>query len=292
MSAVNSQALAKGQRKDMLTFLQSDSIKSQVALALPRHMKPDRMIRVMLTAINSTPKLLQCSRESLLAALMKCSQYGLEPDGRHAHLIPYGDHVQLIFDYKGLVDLVRRSGEVADIHCDVVYDADEFEYSFGSGGRLYHKPNLRDPQRGNVYCAYSFVKLKDEAVSYEVMTVGEINAVRDNSQGYQAFKRGIIKSNPWEGHWNEMAKKTVFRRHTKWLPLSSELKEKLNADDDAAQTEEARLKNAKQVFASEDGLPALPPSTDAAESKSVNQDDAEESAIGLGPTQREQAAAA
>lgn len=285
MSAVNNQALAKSQRKDMLTFLQSDSIKNQVALALPRHMKPDRMIRVMLTAINSTPRLLNCSRESLLAALMKCSQYGLEPDGRHAHLIPYGDQVQLIFDYKGLVDLVRRSGEVTDIHCDVVYDADEFEYSFGSGGKLYHKPNLREQNRGAIYCAYSFVKLKDGAVSYDVMSTHEINAVRDASQGYQAFKSGKTRSNPWDSFWNEMAKKTVFRRHTKWLPLSSELKEKVNADDDLAQTEEARLKNAKQVFPVADEMMALPSGDTAAATPSA--DSAEESAMGLGPVHRD-----
>lgn len=222
-------------------------MKDQIAAALPKHMSPDRMIRVMLTAINSNPKLLACTQESLLAALMKCSQYGLEPDGRHAHLIPYKDHCQLIFDYKGMVSLVRRSGDVTDIHCDVVYEKDEFEYSFGSEGGLRHKPNLKDQDRGEIMCAYSFVRLKDGGVSYEVLPWWEIEKVKENSQGYKAFKSGSTQSNPWESNWSEMAKKTAFRRHSKWLPLSFELQEQL-ADD--ADSEESRFAAAKPVIAS------------------------------------------
>lgn len=263
-----SQAIAvavKANRRDVISLLQSDDVKSKVALALPRHMRPDRMIRVMLTTVNNNPKLLNCSRESLLAALLKCSQYGLEPDGRHAHLIPYGDQVQLIFDYKGLVDLVRRSGEVADIHCDVVRETDEFEFSYGDGGKLVHKPNLKTTERGPIFCAYSYVKLKDGYQSYEVMSVDEVEAIKERSSGYQAWKSGKVKSSTWETDWNEMAKKTVFRRHTKWLPLSSELREKIHDDDDGI-TPKQGFAGAKPVFDSATLLDVSLPSEQSAES--------------------------
>jgi recombination protein RecT len=241
--------------------------KQEIARALPRHMSADRMIRVMLTAVNTTPKLLLCSRDSLLSALMKCSQYGLEPDGRHAHLIPYkkgNDYeCQLIFDYKGLVNLVRRSGDVSDIHCDVVYEKDHFEYGFGTNGCLNHTPNLKEQDRGEITCAYSFVKLKDGSTSFEVMPWWEIEKIKENSQGYQAFDKGFTKSNPWDSNWAEMAKKTVFRRHSKWLPLSFEISEAIHMDDDR-QSEE-RFARAKQVQAAaslvETQTAALPEST-------------------------------
>lgn len=251
-------------KPDIRELLQSDSVRKQVALAMPSHMKPDRMMRVMLTTINSVPKLLTCSKESLLSALMRCSQYGLEPDGRHAHLIPYGDTCQLIFDYKGLVNLVRRSGEVSSIHCDVVYAADEFECTYGSGGRLVHVPNFKAEAPGDAVAVYSFVKLKDGSESYEVLSVGEVNAIRDNSQGYQAFVNGKTKSNPWDSNWAEMAKKTAFRRHTKWLPLSFELAEAINSDDDKQSETERRFAAAKTVIEPDFGpraIPAIPAHT-------------------------------
>lgn len=238
-------------RKDVLAFLQNDNVKKQVALALPRHMNADRMLRVMLTTVNAAgyvgEKLRACTPESLIASLMKCSQYGLEPDGRHAHLIPYGKECQLIFDYKGLVALVRRSGEVKTIHADVVYEGDEFSYCYGTGAHLRHKPTLEPGKRGEAIAAYSFVVSATGEESFEVLSIDDIEAVRDSSQGYQYAKQNK-KQTPWDTYFAEMAKKTAFRRHTKWLPLSFELKEAVNADDDTS--EENRFKNAKSVATS------------------------------------------
>ena len=204
--------VAKKAPHDIKSLILSDKMKRQFAIALPKHLTPDRFVRLALTALNKTPKLAQCTQTSLLGCLMDLSQIGLEPDGRKAHLIPYGDKCTLIIDYKGLVELVRNTGEIADIHADVVYSNDKFEYSFGSNATLIHKPTLKD--RGELIAAYSFVKLKDGSSSYEVMNEEEINAIRKRSKASNA--------GPWVTDFCEMAKKTVFRRHSKWLPLSSE----------------------------------------------------------------------
>jgi recombination protein RecT len=199
-------------KEGLKEFISSPEAKKQFKLALPRHLTPDRFVRIALTAINRTPKLLQCTKESLASCLMDLSQLGLEPDGRKAHLIPYGDKCTLIVDYKGLVDLARRSREIADIHADIVCENDKFTYSFGTNGELVHKPAFKN--KGKPIAAYSFVKLKDGSCSYEVMNSDDIEAIR---------KRSKAKDNgPWKTDWPEMAKKTVFRRHSKWLPVSSE----------------------------------------------------------------------
>ncbi len=221
MTQENNQAITT-KKDDIRSLISSDSLKKQFALALPKHLKPDRFIRIAITAMNKNPKLLQCTKASLLSCLMDLSQLGLEPDNRKAHLIPYGDKCTLIIDYKGLVDLARRSGEIADVHADVVYQNDEFTYSFGNEGKLIHKPSLKS--RGEPIAAYSFVRLKDGSSSYEVMNVEEIEAIHDRS------KAG--SSGPWVTDWAEMAKKTVFRRHSKWLPVSSEFQEAAEKDYD------------------------------------------------------------
>ena len=86
--------------KDLIT---TPAAKKQIAAALPEHMTVDRQVRVALTALNKTPKLAQCTQGSFVEALMTCSELGLEPNGRHAHLVPYGDRCTLIVDYKGLI---------------------------------------------------------------------------------------------------------------------------------------------------------------------------------------------
>lgn len=197
-------------------------MKDQFALALPKHLSPDRFTRVALTIYNKTPKLRDCTPQSLLACLMDCSQLGLEPDGRKAHLIPYGNQCQLIVDYKGLVELARRSGDIADIHADVVHEKDHFDFQFGNDSRLVHKPTLTD--RGKPIAAYSYVRLKDGSSSFEVMSASDIEAIRGRSKA--------SKSGPWVTDWNEMAKKTVFRRHSKWLPLTSEFQAAVEKDFD------------------------------------------------------------
>src|SRR5688572_5477659 len=104
--------------KTVREWIATDSFKAQVALSLPKHLTPDRFTRIALTAFNRTPKLGNCTKESVFQCLLDCSALGIEPDGRRAHLIPYGDKCTLIIDYKGIVELVRRSGEVAYIHAD------------------------------------------------------------------------------------------------------------------------------------------------------------------------------
>jgi recombination protein RecT len=154
-------------------WLQSDNFKKQIALAMPKHLTPDRFCRVALTTLLRVPKLAQCKPESVINAIMTCSQLGIEPDGRRAHLIPFGDECQLIIDYKGLAELIRRSGEVSYLHADVVHENDEFEHCFGSGAILKHKPALSN--RGKVIACYSFVKLKDGSEDFDVMNVEAVS---------------------------------------------------------------------------------------------------------------------
>lgn len=219
-------------------LLQGEEIKAQIAAALPKHMTADRMIRVALTALMRTPDLLKCSEASFFKSLLDCSAMGLEPDGRRAHLIPYGKECTLVIDYKGIADLVRRSGDVSYIHADVVYQGDEFSYGFGTRAHLHHIPNLDGAAGRKVRAVYSFVRLKDGSEDFVVMSESQVNEIRAK---YSKQPNGKA----WADRWGEMAKKTVFRNHSKWLPLSSEVRDAIERDDDttlpAATIERATL---------------------------------------------------
>ncbi len=208
-------------KRDIRDLIQSERVKAQMAMVLPKHLTPDRMARVAITAIIKTPKLADCSPESLLQALMLCSQAGLEPDGRNAHLIPYGNVVQVIFDWKGLVALARRNG-VENIAADIICENDTFEwFRNGEGLQFKHIVDYRKA-RGAMFAAYCIWKDSDQ-FDGEVMTKEEIDGIRKRSKA--------SGSGPWVSDYNEMAKKTVVRRASKKWPLDAELAEAAMVDE-------------------------------------------------------------
>jgi recombination protein RecT len=196
-------------------------MKQQFAAALPQHLTPDRFCRIALTALTRTPKLADCTQESLMRCLLDLSAYGIEPDGRRAHLIPYGNQCTLILDWKGLAELAMRSGIIAKLHADIVCENDVFEYNLGEV--VQHKIDFKAP-RGEMYAAYAMAVTKDGPVFVAVLNKDEIDGIRKRS------KSG--NSGPWQTDYNEMAKKTAFRRLAKWLPLSAEFRDAVDKDDD------------------------------------------------------------
>jgi recombination protein RecT len=230
-------------------WLEGDQFKERVAKSLPSHIKPDRFARVALNTINQSPGLLKCTIPSVLECLMKLSAYGIEADGRRAHLIPFkknkkiGDKwiedctiCTLIIDYKGLAELVMRSGLVSYLHADVVHRGDVFV--FNKGVIESHVPwFLRDPaerptKEGETYAVYAMVKMKDGTEKAEVISLADCYKIRDNSEGYKSFKKGYASQSPWDTAEGEMLKKTAFRRLTKWLPLSPEIRDSLESDEE------------------------------------------------------------
>lgn len=197
-----------------------EKMKSQFEMALPQHVTPDRLIRVALTAVQNTPKLLECDRRSLLSAVMTCAQLGLEPDGvlGQAYLVPFKGKVQFIAGYKGLLSLAYNSGDVTSLKAMEVCQNDEFSYEYGLDEHLRHKPAGGD--RGDVIAFYAYARLKGGGFVFEIMSRAEVEKVRDNSEGYKAFKAGYTKSTPWHDHFVQMGRKTLIRRLSNYLPRS------------------------------------------------------------------------
>lgn len=219
---------AQAKPATLKAILNSENMKLQIAACLPKHMTAERMARVVTTAMLRTPKLADCDQASFFKAILDLSAWGLEPDGRRAHLIPFRNNklgimeCQLILDYKGLVELARRSGEVATIHADVICKNDDFSYAFGSDQHLRHRPNLED--RGPILGSYAHVRLKDGTEQFEVLSKSEIDGIRGRSRSKD--------NGPWVTDYNEMAKKSSFRRLSKWLPISAEMADAFERDNE------------------------------------------------------------
>ena len=214
-------AVAEKPMQDMTPreLMTSRSLTDQVAKALPAIFTPERFMRVTLTAFNKNPDLWNCTKQSIASVVLQCAQFGVEPDGRHAHIIPYKGEATLQLDYKGLVALVRRSGDVVSIHADVVRKGDKFKVNLGE--ITCHEVDY-STEAGEIYAVYATARLKDGSTQSVVLRREEVDAIRKRSRSGS--------SGPWATDWAEMAKKTAFRRLTKWLPLSYEAAEVVEAD--------------------------------------------------------------
>jgi len=206
--------------------LQLASMETQFGAVLPKHIPVERFGRVVLTAVQTNPDLLNVERRSLWNACMKAAQDGLLPDGRLGALVVFkdkrrGNIAQWMPMIAGIRQKVRNSGEVATWEVHVVHERDLFDYELGDDPHIVHRP-VRG-ERGKIIAAYSVAILKSGERSREVMWIDEIEAIRALSRAPD--------SQAWTVHYGEMCKKTVARRHSKVLPMSSDLDDLLRRDD-------------------------------------------------------------
>jgi recombination protein RecT len=203
-------------------------MEPEFARALPKHITPERFTRVAITAVQNVPDLLTCDRTTLYSACMRAAQDGLLPDGREGAIIARAGQAVWMPMVAGITKKVRNSGDISTWSVHEVKENDQFDYELGDAERIYHKPALKN--RGATIGVYSIVLMKDGERSREFMSIEEVNAIRDRSDGYK-YAVEKKKKNPWITDPDEMAKKTVIRRHAKRLPMSTDLDDFLRQDD-------------------------------------------------------------
>ena len=215
--------------KNALTLLSShlEKLKQQIGLVLPKHMTPDRMARLALTAFSTEPKLHDCSFESVAAGVMTASQMGLEIGvGGQGWLIPYGKTATFVPGWMGLVELLNRSGR-ASAWTGAVYDGDRIDWELGDSPYLKHKPCGEKETLTHVY-AIGRIKGSDWPV-IEVWNVRAVTKHRDRynkvGQKHYSFK----DTNNFEMY----ARKVALLQVLKYLPKSIELQAAIDASNAA-----------------------------------------------------------
>lgn len=206
------------------------AMEPEIKKALPSVITPERFTRMALSALNTTPKLQECSQMSFLAALMNAAQLGLEPNTPlgQAYLIPYKNHgkleCQFQIGYKGLLDMAYRNPDIQTIQAQAVYENDVFEYELGLDPKLVHKPALRE--RGKMILVYALWKSVNGGFGFEVMSKEDIdNHAKRFSQSFGS------SYSPWKTNYEEMAKKTAVKKVLKYAPIKSEFARAMDTDN-------------------------------------------------------------
>lgn len=233
LTGTNGTSVIKKENKPKTIFDVIQAGAKQFETALPKHINTDRFVRIAITAIRQNPKLALCSQESLLGSLMVSAQLGLEPGGvlGQCYLIPYGKECQFQIGYKGMIELLRRSGQLADIYVYTVHKNDEFKITYGLDRNLIHIPNFDNP--GEEIGYYAVAKLKDETKPFYFMTVKQIE------EHAKRFSK-TFNNGPWQTDFEAMAHKTVIKQLLKFLPVSVEFLENIDKDGKFFKTQNDR----------------------------------------------------
>ncbi len=221
-------------------LLEHPRYQESLRAILPRDVTPQRIVRVTLAALQSQPKLLQCSPQSVLLSLMQAAVVGLEPDGGplgHGYLAPFWNgkaqrlECKFICGYRGLIKMARNSGEIADVWAEVVREGDEFSYELGLAPNMTHRRNDSTADPGALRYAYAVARFRDGERKFVVLNRAEIEAIKAVSPSRD--KNGNL-TGPWLDFEPEMWKKSAVRRLWKMLPLSADTQRHIAATDETA----------------------------------------------------------
>lgn len=212
------------------------SMEGEIKNALPSYLPVEKFIRTALTAINSNPKLAECSQESLLAAIMNSAQLGLEfntPLGE-AYLIPYGKTVNFQLGYQGLLKLAYNTGQFKRITAREVRANEDFDFDYGSG-EISHKPCLTGDS-GDVIGYYAIYQTKDGGQDVFYMS-------KADAQKYGKTYSKSYNSGPWKTNFDSMAKKSALIQVLKYAPKAIESQTLVQATN----FDNANFKGSKQT---------------------------------------------
>jgi len=218
--------------------VQLDQRAPQLAMALPSHIPAERFQRVVLTAVQRNPDLLDCDRQSLFNACQQAAQDGLIPDGREGAIVKFQGAAQWMPMVFGIQKKARNSGELSGISSFVVLKGESFRrWVDEQGEHLIYEPGDERPHisaenaRQHVRLVFAMARTKDGELFVEQMSVDEIERVR-------AVSRAKKDESPWAQWWGEMARKTAVRRLSKRLPMSSDLDDLIRRDDELYELDE------------------------------------------------------
>lgn len=201
--------------------LREDMIRS----LLPKNVTFEKFFSMMVAAVGAAPKLLECNRGSLIKSCIQAAELGLSlnPALGECDILPVYDRRENGFvaqfrpRYMGMMKLARQSGEVLKIEAEVIREKDDFFFQKGLEPKLEHR--IRLGNRGDMIGAYCVWTLKNGEKQFELMDREQIVSIRDRSSA--KTKEGKVVG-PWATDEEEMWRKTVVRRASKYMPRSCE----------------------------------------------------------------------
>lgn len=205
--------------KSLSTFL--DKYKGQIANALPKHISPDRMVRLTMTAFSQNAALQRCDLHSIFGSVVVAAQLGLEIGvGGQGYLVPYGNKATFVPGWQGLVDLVSRAGR-ATVWTGAVAAGDDFDWALGDRPYIKHRPGSGADTWKDITHVYAVGRVNGS--EYPVIEVWTMDRVVKHLNKFNKVgaRHYALEKN---GQNMEMyARKVVLLQVLKYMPKSIEV---------------------------------------------------------------------
>jgi recombination protein RecT len=187
---------------------------------LPKYLTPEKMFRVAQLATSKNPALLACTPASFVVAMMDAARCGLEPNGKDAALVPYGQECQFQPMFQGMIKQAVQGGAAKKINARIVYANDKFKLKYDPEPHIDHEPAYDD--EGEVVGAYAYAVLPDGTLHVEYMNKRQLDHIKAKSKS---------RSGPWSTDPEEMYRKTPVKRLFKYLPVPDEVEYAVQVDN-------------------------------------------------------------
>ncbi|MGG7049094.1 MULTISPECIES: recombinase RecT [unclassified Campylobacter] len=200
-----------------------------------------------LTAMANERGLQNCSVESVLSAGLEIVRLGLNPNKTfgQAYVVPfrnkYGESAQLQIGYKGWVSLAYRNGWIFRALC--VYRCDDFSMRFaGVKDEISFNPNYDERDETNARWVFEnlrgvIVYAKDAKNNEfsEFVPFKKLEQLRLKSQNQ---KSSAELTNIWAEWAEEMYKAKAIKYVATRLPITEQMQEAINAENEPFKTEQ------------------------------------------------------
>ena len=223
-------ALAPKEPQKQLTPIQRfqgymETYKENVlpALLKKHNIEPAQFVQIVLSELKKNEKLLTAFNEnpaSMFASILAGAEIGLIPSDMlgEFYLIPRKIDGKMtvtpLIGYKGLVNIILRSGEVSKVHTQCVFEGEEFEPIYGLEPNIIHKPNYEvERSSKTLKFVYAVAKLKNGDFQFEVLSKGDIVKINNLSRYDNAL---YFNDNKDPQMW--MVRKTALIQLAKMLP--------------------------------------------------------------------------
>lgn len=183
----------------------------------------ERYAAIALSTVQASPGLARCTPASIVRGVVRAAEYGLALDGvmGHAYLVPYKikgvDTAQFQIGYRGLVELMYRTGFWASVNANVVREGDFFDYDEGTSSFLKHKRTFG--QRGDMYAVYAIAHPTNGGpATFKILDEDQVLHHRAASKAYSYKPAESI----WEMHPETAWCKSALRELSKSVAMATD----------------------------------------------------------------------
>ena len=173
--------------------------------------------------------------DSLKYAILDAASTGisLNPSKHHASLVPrkVKGKMKVCFEpeWRGYVQQAVDIGAIKLCVPHLVYENDKFKYRSSSQAPEWEPDVFGD--RGRLVGGFCETTLPDGTIMISHMALDAIHKIRDNTEGYKAYKREG-KNTIWVSHYEQMCEKTLVRHARRNWPMNDNRASALNEVDE------------------------------------------------------------